>query len=385
MRILKRSLALLICLSLFSCVEDEIVFRDKNDLISFDRSLLSVAEDETPEIKVNIVSVDGEDQKSLYNINYSSSDETVFTIDNNGKLNPKENSIGKKASIIVSAVKKSSTNSSNTTTDNAKVSKTSNILTLNTSFNAEDLIEPEQDDEVVIGRVTISESEALSFTEEEIEKIIKDGFTPKGLINNPISQIDIEDTETTLSATFFDFKNQDLKDPVLQWKSSDTTILDIDENGTLNPLKKGEVSITVSTVIDEEEITTDPLTITVAGETVIVDQPVEADEEILGFGTFMTNSFYQVEGTFRIVKKNNTTEIVINDNFKTGSGIPDLVIYLSNSTDTNTGAQIISEDINLSGAQSFVIPNTIEVGKYKNVLLYCRAFGVKVGFGVINK
>ena len=97
----------------------------------------------------------------------------------------------------------------------------------------------------------------------------------------------------------------------------------------------------------------------------------------------ISNSDYVVGGNFEIKAENDITKIILSESF-TAAGLPDLVIYLSNSTDSQDGALLISEDIGDNGAHEFTIPDNVNVDDYSTVLLFCRDFNEKVGFGVIN-
>lgn len=353
----------LVGITFSSCVEDEIVFIDKGDQIRFSRNLTSVAVDESPTIEVDITNnTTGEDNSSAYSLAFTSSNPEVIQVNDEGVLTPMSTALSQSATISVTAT---------------RIANNSNPIQISVN----------QGDEIVVGRITLSENEALSFPEEDLDQLIANGFEPRGVINNRISQIDIESQDVSLTATFFNFKNIDITNPDLTWTSDNTSVIAIDENGSLFPLDMGTATINVSAIIDEEEVFAEPLVITVSGETVIEEEPVveENPSTILGFGTFESNSFYTPGGTFQIVQENGETRINLADDFTSGGSVPDLVIYLSNQTNTNTGALFISEDIDATGAQSFLVPSGVDVNSYSNVLIYCRRFSQRVGFGVINR
>lgn len=357
----------LVGITFSSCVEDEIVFKNKGDQIRFSRSLASVAVDENPVIEVDITNnITGEDNSSAYSLNFTSSNPEIIQVNDEGVLTPMSGAISQSATISVTATR--ITSASDVNSDPVQISVT-------------------QGDEIVVGRITLSENEALSFPEEDLDQLIANGFESRGVINNRISQIDIESQDVSLTATFFNFKNIDIANPDLTWTSSDPSVITIDENGTLSPLTMGTATINVSAVVDQETVFAEALVITVSGETVIEEEP-EVEENtvsILGFGTFESNSFYSPGGTFQIVQANGETRINLADDFTSGGNVPDLVIYLSNQTNTNTGALFISEDIDATGKQSFLVPAGVDVNSYSNVLIYCRRFSQRVGFGVINR
>ena len=105
---------------------------------------------------------------------------------------------------------------------------------------------------------------------------------------------------------------------------------------------------------------------------------------LIASGDFITNSDYQTTGSFHISTTENETKIHVNEQFKVSGGIPDLVIYLSNVTDSQENIPLISDEINDEGAQSFSISNTININHYRYVLLYCRRYNQKVAYAEIN-
>ncbi len=363
---------LAIGLSLFSCVEDETVFVDKSDVLAFDRQLFSIAQDENPRVEVTIRNSNQEDVKDNYDITFTSSDTGVFTIDNEGIISPVAAAIGREASVSITAKLKSSV-------ANEEDSEETLLLTTAT------------DDTILVGRVTISDNEALSFgSSEEQRALALTGFEPRGVINNRITQINIDNQDVTLNATFFNFKNEDLDNIRLTWISDTPSVLEIDALGGLSPIAQGVTNITVSAVIDGETVTSESLEIEVSElEETVEEEPepeVVIGPQIIGSGTLQSNSFYTVSGSFRIVTENNINRIIIGDDYLTGPrSIPDVVLYLSNNTNSNTGAQFISEDITRSGGQEFIIPANVNISNYRNVLLFCRRFNQRVGFGVINR
>lgn len=362
----KYAAVLIAGLSISSCVKDEIVFQDKSDQIRFSRSLASVAVDENPVIEVDITDrFTGEDKSASYSLSFTSSNPEVISVNNQGVLSPVASAISQSAIITVSAT----------------------LITSEASPNATPVqISVVEGDEIIVGAITLSENEALGFPAQDVDNLIANGFEPRGVINNRLSQIDIESRDQALNATFFNLKNEDLDNPVLTWSSDKPEIITIDENGLLTPVSMGTATINVSTIINQEEVFAEPLTITVSGETVVEEEEMEEEmPTVVGFGTIQSNSSYDAGGDFQIIEFNGQTTIVLADNFTSGGRVPDLVIYLSNQTNTNTGAQFISEDIEAEGKQTFIVPEGVNVDNYANVLIYCRQFSARVGFGVINR
>jgi len=94
---------------------------------------------------------------------------------------------------------------------------------------------------------------------------------------------------------------------------------------------------------------------------------------------------YKIKGSWSVDQIGDQTVINFNDDFKTKSG-PDLKIYLSSHTIAelesggveNTSLKISVLKSN-SGAQSYVIPENINLSDYKSVVIHCEAFSVLWG------
>ena len=101
-------------------------------------------------------------------------------------------------------------------------------------------------DEIIVGRVTLSESEASNLTEDEISTIINEGFPPRITIVNPINTIGLENTENIqFNGVYQNFKNQ-IVDVTLNWESDNTNVLEINSEGTITPISEGTANITAS-------------------------------------------------------------------------------------------------------------------------------------------
>ncbi|WP_010523133.1 DM13 domain-containing protein [Aquimarina agarivorans] len=367
---------------LASCIGEDIeVVPDPiitSESVSFDRKLTSIAVDETfkLDVKVNgrILNADNEQ----FDLDFSSNDETIATIDEIGNVTPQEGSVGKKVTLSAT------------------------LTPITTDSESEPIVET---DEITIGLVTISENEASLFTDtnnngttdDEVADIISNGYDPKITINENISEIDInQENDISLSAIFQNRKNE-IENIEFVWSSDNENILTINSEGVINAVSKGTTTVKVSAEFEGETISSKEKTITVSEETVIitpdpVEEPVET-KTIIGSGSLISNSSYTVNGSFEIFTENGKNFISLSDDFS-ARGLPDLVLYLSNSPTSNAGAPIVASPetnndrpvaLTGSGAQTFEIPASINPEEFQNVLLFCRRFTQKVGFGVINR
>ena len=94
---------------------------------------------------------------------------------------------------------------------------------------------------------------------------------------------------------------------------------------------------------------------------------------------------YSIDGTAKIVRTENETRIVFDDAFKTRGG-PDLKVYLSKKPLSEIQNENVSDNsVKISvlrskkGAQSYIIPENIDLSDYKSVLIHCEAFEVLWG------
>jgi len=94
---------------------------------------------------------------------------------------------------------------------------------------------------------------------------------------------------------------------------------------------------------------------------------------------------YNIKGTWDLTEKDGQKVITFNDDFKTKGG-PDLKIYLSsksltelNSSDVENTSLKLSVLKSNKGAQSYIIPEDINLSDYKSVVIHCEAFSVLWG------
>jgi|GEM_PF-2899258 len=366
-------ISILPILLLNSCVGEDII-TDTSLLVpnlSFDKRLESVAIDENTLVNLRlIIGNEPIDLKttSQFDISFSSSNTNIFEIDSKGVISPKPSSLNKKASVIIRLEEKDV--------------ESPRVATI--------------EDDITVGRVTISENEANLIKEKDpdrLKKLISEGYDPKITITNLVKVINVNNSDgILLSAVFQNIKNE-VEEVPFTWISSNESILTVSTSGLIKPVTKGSVQVTVNTNFNDEDISFKiPIEVAEKDEVEKVEVPVKPDSNSLGSGQFQTNSSYPISGSFEIVNQGGKNVIKLSDNFN-ADGVPDLVIYLSNSITSNAGAPALAENSNVTslpdfkvkGAQTIAIPDTINPADFKNVLLYCRRFGVKVGFGIINR
>lgn len=107
-------------------------------------------------------------------------------------------------------------------------------------------------------------------------------------------------------------------------------------------------------------------------------------------GTFVSGE-HPTEGTVRIVTQNNQSVLELDQAFKTSEMGPDLVVILHRSENvigsTKPPAYALKEGDyvvlaplkKFSGAQSYPIPNNINLENYKSAAIWCRKFNATFG------
>jgi hypothetical protein len=107
-------------------------------------------------------------------------------------------------------------------------------------------------------------------------------------------------------------------------------------------------------------------------------------------GTFVSGE-HTTQGTVRITNKNGKSIIQLDQSFKTSTSGPDLVVVLHRSNNVigstkppahalKRGDYIVIAPLKkYSGAQSYTIPNNINLGNYQSVAIWCRRFNATFG------
>lgn len=107
-------------------------------------------------------------------------------------------------------------------------------------------------------------------------------------------------------------------------------------------------------------------------------------------GTFVSGE-KPTEGTVRIITQNNQSVLELDQAFKTSEMGPDLVVILHRSENvigsTKPPAYALKEGDyvvlaplkKFSGAQSYPIPNNINLDDYKSAAIWCRKFNATFG------
>lgn len=116
---------------------------------------------------------------------------------------------------------------------------------------------------------------------------------------------------------------------------------------------------------------------------------------VLSSSTFVDGE-HPTRGGVRIVKQNNQRQLELDSAFKTSTSGPDLVVILHRSADvigsTPPPAFPIKEgDYTLlaplksyTGAQSYPIPDDLNLADFKSAAIWCRRFNATFGAATLN-
>ena len=196
-------------------------------------------------------------------------------------------------------------------------------------------------------------------------------------ISNPITEIELNTTHQ-FEATFFNNIGQPEEVPI-SWISSDESIAQISQSGLLETFEEGNITISVSAILDDGEVITEDIPIIVTSTPVIV-------VPITKSGSIVTTSSYLLEGDFTISEVENSTHLILEvlDNYRASTSLPGLYLYLTNNPNSINGALELGPVQVFNGEHSYEIDN-IGINDYTYLLYWCKPFSVKVGEGEINQ
>lgn len=187
-------------------------------------------------------------------------------------------------------------------------------------------------------------------------------------ISNPIDSLKIGETYT-FNADYFNEFGQPSQ-TIVEWFSSDPSIISIEQNGTAEAISEGNVFIKVvkGEIADSIKVNAGNTTSTLA---------TKRD------GTFRGRNNYTVSGDFSLTEMNGDLKLILADNFRASSG-PGLYVYLSNQPTSVTGGIELGKLMKNAGAQTYSVPESIQLNTYNYVIIYCKPFGVPFGTGSYN-
>lgn len=118
-------------------------------------------------------------------------------------------------------------------------------------------------------------------------------------------------------------------------------------------------------------------------------------QESIKSGTFASGE-QATSGTVRLVTQDGKSSLELERNFKTSTSGPDLVVILHRSNNVLGSTQppaypikegdyvVLAPLKKFSGAQSYTIPESINLADYQSVAIWCRKFNATFGAAVLR-
>ena len=207
------------------------------------------------------------------------------------------------------------------------------------------------------------------------DDLVKDSIEPEVRILNAVDSIKIN-SQYNFMAGAFDATGTRIDQPMLNWTSSDTSVLSINvQTGIASAKKLGTTLVEVSTHIDGT-VYTDENIVSVGNTT--VSQTTERS------GSLQTTSSYTLTGDFVLRDENGTLKLFLAENYRASSSLPGLYVYLTNNPATSVGALEIGPAKSFNGAHTYTIPSGTGINDFQYVLYFCKPFNVKVGDGLLS-
>ena len=108
----------------------------------------------------------------------------------------------------------------------------------------------------------------------------------------------------------------------------------------------------------------------------------EPQVETIAQGTFMGLAGHSGEGSASLIKINDSFYVRFEEDFRTTNG-PDLFVHLGKNGEYAPEAQLETLKGN-AGSQNYKIPESIDITRYNEVWIWCRAFSVPFAKAVLN-
>lgn len=161
------------------------------------------------------------------------------------------------------------------------------------------------------------------------------------------------------------------------------------------------IATTLALACASEQVSSVPAPEASPAEQPTTEQPAtEQPTEDAATGEEKTGTFVSAEaptsGTVKLVAQEGQATIELDETFKTSEQGPDLVVVLHKSADVvgettpptyplNEGDYVYIADLEaFSGAQSYPVPEEIDVSQYQSVTIWCRKFNATFGSAALQ-
>ena len=198
--------------------------------------------------------------------------------------------------------------------------------------------------------------------------IVDDKVPPRVSIKNPIDSLKIGETYQ-FTATYYNESGVEAP-AVINWSSTNSQVVSISNDGLASALQIGSTQI----VADFQG----------ASDTLLLatNESITVEPENTRSATLMTVSSYPLSGkVFLEQGEGASVTLRFSDDFNTTSALPGLYVYLSNNVNSKENAYEVGAVVQFTGAQQYILPETITLSEYDFVLFYCKPFNVSVGNG----
>jgi hypothetical protein len=176
-----------------------------------------------------------------------------------------------------------------------------------------------------------------------------------------------------ISASLFGNTGMMVTDAALFYSSSDENLATIDQNGVLQALNKGTVSILVTGTYQGELFS--------AEEDLLIDAET-IEEPKSKRGRVATTSSYPLSGDFLMESTERGVRISFDEDYMADTRLPGLYVYLTNNKNTNVGALELGR-VEVFSGEHFYEVDGVGLDDFSHILYYCKPFNVKVGDGAI--
>jgi hypothetical protein len=196
--------------------------------------------------------------------------------------------------------------------------------------------------------------------------IVPDFVEPTIVIENSIVNLQVGDT-FQLTAVYFDSTGSPTNEELL-WSTSDDQVLEVSGDGLIEG-----ISIGVAIITAQRNEMMASVEIEVSMEETEVMNARTAD--------IRTTSSYPLSGIATLTIDGSNSRLDLSEDFSTTDRLPGLYLYLTNNPGTINGALELGPVEQFEGAQTYEVPDDVELFTYNYVLFYCKPFTVKVGDG----
>ncbi|MTI20947.1 hypothetical protein E1176_07930, partial [Fulvivirga sp. RKSG066] len=186
-------------------------------------------------------------------------------------------------------------------------------------------------------------------------------------ITSAIMSIQVGDSVLFMADYFNQMGERD--EVMVDWSSTDNAIISIDANGLARAHQEGEVLIFAM--------------VNALKDSVMISAGAETIAENARMATFQGKNNYTVEGDAFLEESESSLTLRFDSNFRASNG-PGLHVYLSNSAESVAGGVDLGSLKSNTGAQTYTVPDDINLNTYNFIIIYCQPFNVPFGAGELN-